>query len=198
MKTNDIEFLEDSHQYLVDGVLVPSVSELIRFKFVDMYQNVPDKVLKKKADYGTKTHRAIEQFIKGEFTLEELNKKRIDPNIKIAVEQFEILRKTWAFHIKEIEQPATWKGKYAGTFDLLTIDDYIIDIKTTSELHEEWLRWQLSLYAMALGITHDFHFCIWLPKGKMGKVIQINTLPREECEKLVDDYYRSLEASQRL
>ena len=188
MKTNDIEFLEDSHQYLVDGVLVPSVSELIRFKFVDMYQNVPDKILKKKADYGTKVHDYIERFVKGEFTLEELNKKKIDPNIKIAVEQFEICRKMWAFHVKDMEQIVTYKGKYCGKYDILTIDDYIVDLKTTSELHEEWLRWQLSLYALALDIKKDFHFCIWLPKGKMGKVIQIKSIPEEELLRALDDY----------
>ena len=72
MKT--IEFIEDSHQYLCDGVLIPSVSELIRFKFTDAYKGIPEKILKKKASYGTKVHDYIERFIKGEFTLEDLNK----------------------------------------------------------------------------------------------------------------------------
>ena len=69
--------------------------------------------------------------------------------------------------------------------------DYIIDIKTTSELHDEWLKWQLSLYYLALGIERDFGFCLWLPKGKMGKVVQINTLPKEECLRLVKDYEKA-------
>ena len=191
-----VEFIEDVHAYVNEkGILIPSVSELIRFKYPEMYAGVPEKVLKKKASYGSKTHDYIERFVKGEFTIEELRKKRIDPNIKIAVEQFEELRKKWAFQIKDMEEVVDWKGKYAGKFDLLTLDDYVIDIKTTAELHTEWLQWQLSLYAMALGIEKDFHYCVWLPKEKTGKVIQVNTLPRKECEKLVDDYYRSLETS---
>lgn len=189
MKT--IEFIEDSHQYLCDGVLIPSVSELIRFKFTDAYKGIPEKILKKKASYGTKVHDYIERFIKGEFTLEELNKKKIDPDIKIAVENFECHRKMWAFHIKDMERIVDYKGRYAGMFDLLTIDDYVIDIKTTSELHEEWLKYQLSLYALALGIEKDYHYCMWLPKGKMGKVIQINTIPKEELEHLIDDYEKA-------
>lgn len=191
----NIEYLDDIHAYLIDGVMVPSVSELIRFKFPEMYKNVPTKILKQKANYGTKTHDYIERFVKGEFTIEELNKKNIDPNIKIAVEQFELLRNKWAFYIKEMEQIVSWKEKYAGRYDAYTTDGHIIDLKTTSELHEEWLKWQLSLYALALGTEKDFHYCIWLPKGKAGKVIQIDTLPREEVEKLVDDYYRSLETN---
>ena len=178
MKTNNIEFIEDGHYYLnEDGIIIPSVSQLIKYKFPSAYSGVPDEVLKKKASYGTRTHEAIERFIKGEYTLEELKKKNIDPNIKVAVEQFELLRKTWAFQIKEIEQIVSWNGKYAGTFDLLTLDDYLIDIKTTSELHMDWLQWQLSLYAMAKNLKHDFHFCMWFPKGKMGKVVQVNGLP---------------------
>ena len=193
MKT--IEFIEDSHQYLCDGVLIPSVSELIRFRFTDAYKGIPEKILKKKASYGTKVHDYIERFIKGEFTLEDLNKKKIDPDIKIAVENFEYHRKMWAFHIKDMERIVDYKGRYAGMFDLLTIDDYVIDIKTTSELHEEWLKYQLSLYALALGIEKDYHYCMWLPKGKMGKVIQINTIPREELERLLDDYEKTCTAT---
>ena len=191
-----IEFVEDGHIYLGDGVIIPSCSDLIRFRFPDAYKGVPEFILKKKASYGTKVHDYIERFIKKEFTLEELNKKRIDPDIKIAVEQFEILRKTWAFQIKDMERIVDWQGRYAGMFDLRTVDDYIIDLKTTTELHEDWLQYQLSLYAKALGIKHDFHYCMWLPKGKMGRVIQINTIPDDELTKLVEDYEKANSSNQ--
>ena len=185
-----IEFLEDVHTYVCDGVIVPSVSELIRFKFPEAYEGIPKRVLKNKATYGTKVHRTIEEFVRGT-PLDEIRKRNIDPDIKIAVEQFEILRKMWAFYVKDMEQIVCYKDKYAGTYDIRTEDDYIIDIKTTSELHEEWLKWQLSLYYLALGIERDFGFCLWLPKGKMGKVVQINTLPKEECLRLVKDYEKA-------
>ena len=193
--TNNIEFIPETHSYLCNGVLIPSCSELIRFQFPDAYKNVPDRILKKKASYGSKVHDYIERFVNNEFTIEELNNKRVDPDIKIAVEQFEILRKTWAFHIKDMERIVDWQGRYAGMFDLRTVDDYIIDIKTTTELHTDWLQYQLSLYAMALGIKRDFHFCMWLPKGKLGKVIQINTIPEEELKDLVERYEKANSAS---
>lgn len=187
-KKRQIEFLDDVHTYVCDGVIIPSVSELIRFKFPDAYKGIPEKVLRRKADYGTKVHRLVEDFVRGDTTMEEIQKKRIDPNIKIAVEQFEILRKTWAFAIKDMEQIVCWDGKYCGTYDLRTLDDVIIDLKTTAEIHEEWLRWQLGLYYMAAGIKREFGFVLWLPKGKMGQVKQINVATYEECEKLVKDY----------
>lgn len=187
-----IEFIPETHTYLNSkGVIIPSVSELIRFKFKDAYKGVPDRILKKKADYGTKCHDYVERFIKGEFTLEELKTKRIDPDIKLAVENFEYHRKMWAFYITDIERVVSYSDRYAGTLDLLTEDGYVIDIKTTTEVHQDWLAYQLGLYALALGIRKDFHYCMWLPKGKMGKVIQINVPKEEELKRLIDDYEKT-------
>jgi len=189
-----IDFIEETHTYLNDnGIIIPSVSELIRYKFPEAYRGVPEAVLKKKASFGTKCHQYIEDFVSGKFTLEQLSLKRIDPDIKIAVEQYESLRKKWAFHIKNMEQIVTYKGKYAGRYDLLTIDSYIIDLKMTSEVHTEWLRWQLSLYYLALrymglGIYQPFGYCMWIPKGKAGQVYQIDTLPEEEVIMLAESY----------
>ena len=185
---NNLEFIEDTHTYLYKGVIIPSVSDLIRFKFPDAYKGIPKEKLKQKAEYGTKAHHTIEQFVNKEFTLEELEKKRIDPNIKLAVEQFETLRKKWMFSIESMEQIVCYKGKYAGTYDLKTFDDYIIDLKTTSELHEDWLALQLGLYYMASKIRQDFGYVIWLPKNKMAQVRQINVCTWEECQEIVKEY----------
>ena len=183
-----IEFLEDVHTYVCDGVIIPSVSDLIRFHFPEAYKGIPDEVLKKKASYGTKVHRMIESFINKEITMEEIQKKKMDPNIKIAVEQFEILRKNWAFFVKDMEQIVSYKGRYAGMYDIRTIDDCIVDIKTTAELHEDWLALQLGLYQLAAGIDHQFGWVIWLPKGKMGQVKQINVVPPDVCLSILEDY----------
>jgi len=191
-----IEFIEDTHTYLnEDGIIVPSVSELIRFKYPEMYQNVPKRVLKKKADYGSRAHGLVERFVKGKFTIEELRKKKIDPDLKIAVEEFENCRKMWAFHVKDMEQIVCYDNRYCGKYDILTIDNYIVDIKTTSELHEDWLRWQISLYYKAAGIKQDFGFVIWLPKGKGGVVKQVLCLPDEELEQLLKEYEKANPAS---
>lgn len=187
MKTN-IEYLDDVHAYLINGVLVPSVSELIKFKFPDAYKGIPSKILKQKASYGNKVHDYIQRFVSKEFTLEELREKNIDPSIKIAVEQFENLRKQWAFHIKDMEKIVHYKNKYAGRYDIKTIDDLIIDIKTTSELHEDWLALQLGLYQLADGVSSGISYCIWLPKNKSGKVIAINPWTHDECVQLIKEY----------
>lgn len=184
----DVEFVEETHTYLIDGIIVPSVSELIRFKYPEAYKGVPQRILKQKADYGSKVHDYVQRFVEKEFTIEELKERNIDPNIKVAIEQFEYLRKMWAFQVQDMEQIVHYKDKYCGRYDIKTIDDLFIDIKTTSEIHEEWLSWQLGLYQFAAGIKKDFGYVIWLPKGKMGQVKQINVKTHEECIELVKEY----------
>ena len=182
-----IEFVEDTHTYLCDGVIIPSVSELIRFKFPNAYKGVPDYILQKKATYGTEIHRRIEEFVRGEIEIEDIE----DANERDAVEQFEILRKTWAFYVKDMEQIVCYDNRFCGTYDIRTQDDLLIDIKTTSKLHEDWLRWQLGLYYLAAGIKKDFGFVMWFPKGKMAEVRQINVASHEECIELIDEYEKA-------
>lgn len=186
-----IEFIEDTHSYLYDGVLIPSVSELIRFKFPGAYDGIPEKVLKRKAKYGTKVHELVEGLVRNEFSLTDVTTKKIDPNIKIAIEQFETLRKAWIFSIKDMEQIVCYQGRYAGKYDMRTIDDVLIDIKTTTEIHEDWLSWQLGLYQTALGIDKNTAYCMWLPKGKAAKVVAITPKTKEECLNLLEEYETS-------
>ena len=42
-----IEFIEESHTYLIDGVITPSVSEILNFIFPDKYSNIPKQILYK-------------------------------------------------------------------------------------------------------------------------------------------------------
>lgn len=188
----NLEFIEDTHQYVYKGKFIPSVSELIRFKFPNAYKDIPTEILKKKATYGTKVHQTIEDFVRGKFTLEELNKKNIDPNVKISVEQFNALRKKWCFYIKDMEQMVCYRGKFAGTYDMLTEDGIIIDLKTTADLHDEWLAWQLGLYYLASGIENEIGYVIWLPKGKCAQVKPINVIGYQECKELVKDYEKHI------
>ena len=57
-----VEFIEDGHIYLLDGVIIPSVSEILHFIFPDKYSNVPNYILNAKADYGSMIHESIERL----------------------------------------------------------------------------------------------------------------------------------------
>ena len=55
-----IDFIEEQHIYLKDGIITPSVSEILHFIFPDKYKNISAKILNKKAEYGSKVHEAVE------------------------------------------------------------------------------------------------------------------------------------------
>ena len=58
-----IEYIDEIHTYLIDGIIVPSVSQILHDKvFPDKYKGVPEKVLMAKAEYGTKVHSIIEDI----------------------------------------------------------------------------------------------------------------------------------------
>ena len=60
-----IEFIEETHTYLVDGVITPSVTTLIHEIWMpSMYKGINSDTLKRAASYGTKVHEMIEKWNK--------------------------------------------------------------------------------------------------------------------------------------
>ena len=66
-------------------------------------------------------------------------------------------------------------------------EECLIDIKTTAELDKEYLSWQLSMYELAIGKKFKKLYCLWLPKGGLGKLIEIERIEKEEIEKILGE-----------
>ena len=66
-------------------------------------------------------------------------------------------------------------------------DICLVDIKTTYEVDEEYLSWQLSMYELAIGREFDKLYCLWLPKGGVGKLIEVKRKSKEEIEKVIKE-----------
>lgn len=185
----NLEFIESSHTYLYKGKIIPSVSQLINFQFNNPYKDVDKVVLAKAANYGTQCHEAIERYIQGEFNLGDVDLARnLDPNIKSAIKQYDKLAQKYMIKVDSIEVMKHWKGRYAGTYDLKTVDDYIIDIKTTSKIHEDYLAVQLGLYYMMSNIQKEIGYVLWLPKTENGQFKDIKVWSYDQCIDLVERY----------
>lgn len=177
-----VEFLKDTHTYLVDGIIVPSVSTILsQTIFADKYKDVPDFVLQRAAEFGTAIHNAIEHESDDDLTDEQQVvynrwlKLKTKHNIK-AVEQEQII------HLGH---------QYAGTFDMMAEIDgelCLVDIKTTYNLDKEYLSWQLSLYAYAKEFGGKL-VAIWLPKRKGAELVVIEPKPHYEIDKLLEVYH---------
>ncbi len=178
---------------MLDGVIIPSVSEILHFIFPDKYKNVNSKILAKKALYGTKIHEAIELLEKGK-TLPEM-----DNTQEFSLYQYTRLKEKFKIEVKEQEKMIHYKSEYAGRFDMIaTVGDdlCLCDIKTTAQLDKEYLSWQLSYYELATGKTFDKLYAIWLPKKNYGQLIEIERKPLSELLRVLKEFKESRKETQ--
>jgi len=178
----NIEFIKETHTYLVNGIIVPSVSTILSATiFKDKYANVPPFVLKRAAQFGTGVHEAIEN---GEWLgLDDVQYKVYQNYLK--------LLKTHNIVELDHEQIVHYGYDYAGTFDLvIKIDENycIADVKTTYNLDTEYISWQLSMYELAKGKTYDKLYAIWLPKRKGAELVEVERKSKEDILRLVAEY----------
>lgn len=142
---HDVEFIEDEHIYLVDGIITPSITQILGRKFNSNYAFVSDEVLMRAAEYGTKVHKAIEDYCK---TLKNPDMAEVDNFIAVCK------KKNLSVIDNEITVVLEDCGEVvgAGRLDLVMEKDGelgLADIKTSSRLDRKYLFYQLNLYAKA-------------------------------------------------
>lgn len=142
IKGYTIEYIDETHTYLVDGVIVPSITQILKIKFGNKYKNVEESVLKRAAEQGTEVHNAIERYCK----------EGIESDLQ-EVKNFKFLKKQYKFEVLDNEVPILiFKDDVpvaVGRLDLVLSDGENIglgDIKRTSTLDKEYLAYQLNLY----------------------------------------------------
>ena len=181
----NVEYIDEIHTYLINGVIVPSVSQLLHEKvFPDKYKNVPEKILKAKAEYGTEVHSIVEKLENNE----EYNFTSV--YIEESIKQYLMLKEKYNLKVKEQEKIVNYKDLYAGRFDMIAKINgelCLCDIKTTSELDLEYLSWQLSMYELAYGKKFDKLIAIWLPKKGLGKIVEIERIEKEKILEMIGE-----------
>lgn len=182
-----IEFIEQEHIYLKDGIIVPSVSEILHFIFSDKYKNVDKEILNKKAEYGSTIHKAIE-CIENNEELPQLGFIQEE-----SIKQYLKLKKKYNIEVLEQEQMVSYEYDYCGRFDMtanISNNYSLADIKTTAELDKEYLSWQLSFYELASEKTFDKFYVIWLPKKELGQVVEIERKSKEELLNKLEEFLK--------
>lgn len=146
-----LEFYSEDHQYICDGHLIPSVTQLLSYRFGKKYDGISSSTLSEAARKGTETHSAIERLCKtGEMT--DL------PEVK----NFLFLKKMFKFEVVDNEVPVilfhAQKPICAGRLDMVIERNGelgLADIKRTSVLDRDYLFYQLNIYKIA------YEQCYW-------------------------------------
>lgn len=182
-----LEYYDDTHTYLVNGVIVPSITQILKIKFGNKYKDVSDQVLLKAADKGTQVHEAIEKLCKtGE--VEDLKE----------VKNFLFLQKHYKFEVLDNEVPVILFDDYgvpiaAGRLDLvlrINGETGLGDIKRTSALDKDYLAYQLNLYKIAYEQCYDVEIKFLKGLHLRDDVRKFVNIPidKELTWKLVEEY----------
>ena len=189
-----LEFDKENHIYLKDGVILKSVTQILKELFPLKYDGIPENILYEKARYGTELHKFIEiiEKRKPKRPLAYI-KKYYNPNIYQieSLKDYLEIKKKYNIEITDSEKMVVYKDIYCGTLDLKgTVNDKkaIIDIKTTYDLDELYVSWQNSLYEMASEPVDEL-YCMWLPKGHLGKLVKLERINEKDLKMLIGEEY---------
>lgn len=147
IKGGTLEFYPETHTYLYDGLMLPSVTQILGVKYKNDYASVPPAVLNNAAQRGTAVHKAIENY----------NVTGYDDGSE-AVRNFKFLQKQYGFEVLDSELPLVIFNDdnvpiACGRLDMTMLMDGetgIADIKTVSTLNKEKIAYQLNLYRIGL------------------------------------------------
>lgn len=180
IKNHVVEYDDSEHMYIVDGIIVPSVTQILKLEFGGKYDFVPKAVLSEAARRGTLLHSTIEAYEKLLRTQEPEEVEKcfeVESEVNQEFRSWKFLKRQYGFDVIDNEIPLIipFEGEIvaAGRMDLLLKKDEqygVADIKRTSVLDRNYLSYQLTIYGMGLEYCYDiipeFWRCVWLREDK--------------------------------
>ena len=153
-------FNEEKHEYIVNGKVVPSVSEIMKCATCLYYTDeIPPRILELACIKGSAVHKAIEEYLLfDEYSIEERYQDYMNNFLKWLND--------YKPEIIKVEYKMT-NGEFAGTCDLICkIDNKIIGIdhKTSSQIHTKMIAIQESGYDELCDIKIDEWYVLHLTK----------------------------------
>lgn len=138
-----LEYDDETHCYIVDGIVVPSVTQILQKRFND-YLNVSAEVLKRASEKGTELHEAIEMY--------EKTGKEVE---SVEFRNYKFLKSHYGWKNVANEIPIIYEENgqvlYAGRLDqIIEIDGQlgINDFKRVSAPNKDKIALQLNLYRL--------------------------------------------------
>jgi hypothetical protein len=186
-----VRFDQGAHTYTTVNAepkqLSGVTSLLSRQIFPNKYGNVPDFVLKRAAERGTKVHEYCELY----FSL-GVKPDNVEEQIPEAEALFkEVAERGW--EVESTEYLVSDLSHVASSIDAVFSKEgkaLLCDIKTTYELDELYLRWQLSIYAYLFedlnpSVPIGALYALWLRGGK-AEIIEVERIPAAVCRSLIE------------
>ena len=189
LRQSDVVFEPKSHTYMRYGQPLKGVTPIVKWMFPDTYLGIPDEVLKKAADYGHLIHSKIEMYDQTGIQDEECEPLK---DYIALVEKYGMKAFLNEYLVDDGQNIASSIdivfGQKDGGWPLG-------DIKTTSKIHVNNVRLQLSIYAWLFEMNNPGQkagklYVVWLPKPQYGvaDLLELERVPSEDCERIVKAY----------
>lgn len=198
LRQSDVTFDRNSHTYLLYGNKLKGVTPIVRWMFPDTYLAIPDEVLAKAAEYGSLIHSKLEMYDSTGIKDDECQplKDYID------------LKEKYGIDVHLSEYLVDDGQNIASSIDKVFERDEkgrwpLADVKTTSQIHVNNVRLQLSIYAYLFELCNPGQeagrlYVIWLPKPQYGKadVMELERVPSDTCKDIIRAYLKGEDSSQ--
>ena len=147
-----LEYIDETHTYIYDGVILPSITQILKLKFGNKYAGVSDRTLERASELGTMVHKRIEEY----------ETRGIDDTSCKELHNYKFLKSRYGFKCLDNEIPIVLflddKPVGAGRVDLILEMDGkvgIADIKRTSVFDKEYVAYQTNLYRIGYQQSYD-------------------------------------------
>ena len=170
LRGGTLEFDEETHTYIYEGLVIPSVTALVSKVVPNGYENIPKSVLDEAAQKGTYVHKCIEMY-------EQAGELADIPELR----NYMWLKKQYGFECVDNEMPVViiidGKAVCAGQLDMITRQDDLFgveDIKRKSTIDKNSLFLQLNWYAIGVkqcyGMDISYLKCLQLREEKRKRI----------------------------
>lgn len=184
-----LEYIDETHTYIYNGVVLPSITQVLKVKFGNKYNGIPQEILERAAQRGTALHKAIEDYEKQGIEIEDRE-----------LRNYKFLKKAYKFECINNEVPVVLfqdgEAVACGRLDLVLREGDKIglgDIKRTATLDKEYLAYQLNLYRIAYQQCYGAEIAFLRGIHLRFDVRKYISLPINEnlAETIINDFKRS-------
>ena len=174
---SQVIFNQEAHTYTLNGVQLQGITGMIeRQLFPKKYENVPQFILDKAAERGSFVHEVcelVDDLGVSHASLEAKNYQKLKEENNLLYEVSEYL-------VSDNEHFASCIDKVYRESE---IEFSLGDIKTTYKLDNEYVRWQLSIYAYLFELQNPWAkvkriFAIWL-RGEIAELVEEERIPSD-------------------
>lgn len=181
LRQSKVIFNEEEHTYKLGKAYLSGITGIIsKYIFPDKYKGIPDSVLMNAAEKGKAIHKDIENYEEG------LPYCLIETKAYIS-----LMAENGISHLAS-EYIVSDNKRYASAIDKVDDQYNLYDIKTTYTLDEDYISWQLSIYAYLFELQNGFPcnslFAIWI-KGSNAKLVPIKKIDSEIIKEFLDAAY---------